>query len=564
MTVTKAGRVPRPRNGPGTRQKTLHRIVDGADLARAEECLTERARSLEVRLERLELAGAPAVLAHAREQAQIPDWCADLRLTTGVQLGYETVRAGAVLFVVVDGVLYAVTYGAGSSWLDDAVKDRSFGLAVVIRCVDPNEIVDAVRRRPGARGRTDATLVPRGTPVWLLGINRYAELVRKLGGRTTDVQLTHSRLGSRSVTVEGSAGIRMPFGLEPAHLVADIRAIAEVLSTQPARPDLAFVENIVPVTVQATLEELDRCLDTLLAGRGEARQSLSLAVPIAALDEFRRARLFQVRVGGLLSNPVEQVALEDILRRARWQPDGRRVERLRAGRVEMFASSDGSDPLGSTRALSWIEAQVSLGARRFVLVEGEWFELGATYLAQLRQDVERLLSRGSGSVGLPAWRRTADGYGEEKDYNDRVATGDPRYLRMDRRLVQTLPGRSSGIEICDLLGPDDELIHVKKASGSAPLSHLFAQALVSAEALFQQAEVRAEFGRLVAAHGHGRTVPGDFVPKKIIFGILLKDGEELTVDTLFPFAQVALCQTVLALEGRGVVVEVVGIRAEPR
>lgn len=36
------------------------------------------------------------------------------------------------------------------------------------------------------------------------------------------------------------------------------------------------------------------------------------------------------------------------------------------------------------------------------------------------------------------------------------------------------------------------------------------------------------------------SAPEDFTPSKIVFGILLKDGEDLTVDTLFPFAQVAL------------------------
>jgi uncharacterized protein (TIGR04141 family) len=218
--------------------------------------------------------------------------------------------------------------------------------------------------------------------------------------------------------------------------------------------------------------------------------------------------------------------------------------------------------LGRTPAIRWIEASVSLGPRRFVLLDGEWYELGANYLAQLRQDVERLLTRSSGVVTLPGWKRRANGkYEEEKDYNDRVADGDPRYVRLDRRLVQTQPGRSSGIEICDLLGPDDELIHVKKASSSAPLSHLFAQGLVSAQALFQQAEVRKSFADLVRRHGRGRTVPEDFTPKKIVFGILLKDGEDLTVDTLFPFAQVALRQAAFDLEGR-VEIEVVGIRVE--
>ena len=41
------------------------------------------------------------------------------------------------------------------------------------------------------------------------------------------------------------------------------------------------------------------------------------------------------------------------------------------------------------------------------------------------------------------------------------------------------PARHGPLEICDLLGPDNELIHVKRAEGSAPLSHLFSQATLA-------------------------------------------------------------------------------------
>ena len=474
---------------------TLYRLVEGTSINQVQDYLGDGALGLDPSVEILEVAQAPAVIVHAAELPRVPDWCSDARRTTGIEFDYETLRAGAVLFVEVDGTLYAATYGSGFTWLDDAVKDQRFGLAFVVRCLDLGEI-------------------------------------------------------------------RMHFGVDSARLIADIRAIAEVLRTQSARADLAFVENIVPVSSSMTCEQLDAQLDVLLAGPAGAGGALGIAVPVSVLDRLPQARLFQVKIGSVASGPVTEVDLEDVLWRTRLQQDGRRVEKLRTGWVEMFSSSDGRESLGRTPAIRWIEASVSLGPRRFVLLDGEWYEFGAAYLEQLRQDVERLLTRSSGTVTLPGWKRRANGkYEEEKAYNDRVADGDPRFVRLDRRLVQSRPGRFSGIEICDLLGPDDELIHVKKASGSAPLSHLFAQGLVSAQALFQQADVRRDFAELVRRHGRGRTVPADFTPSKIVFGILLKDGEDLTVDTLFPFAQVALRQVAFDLEGR-VEIEVVGIRVE--
>jgi uncharacterized protein (TIGR04141 family) len=187
--------------------------------------------------------------------------------------------------------------------------------------------------------------------------------------------------------------------------------------------------------------------------------------------------------------------------------------------------------------------------------------------------VNELLARSSGTYDLPAWRRGPQTdnkwphqekivYESELTYNNRVADTDPQYVRMDQRFVNLMPGRSSKIEICDLLGPKDGLIHVKRADGSGVLSHLLTQARVSLQAL-ERAEVRQQFADLVGRYGRGRTLTLDFVPRKVGLAILLKDGEELNADTLFPFSQVALVQAARELEKK-VELEIIGIRAEAR
>jgi hypothetical protein len=59
-------------------------------------------------------------------------------------------------------------------------------------------------------------------------------------------------------------------------------------------------------------------------------------------------------------------------------------------------------------------------------------------------------------------------------------------------------------------------IHVKHASGSAPLSHLFLQGLVSAETLMASSAARKQFASAVAALSRGWSLPGGeaFRPRK--------------------------------------------------
>jgi uncharacterized protein (TIGR04141 family) len=86
---------------------------------------------------------------------------------------------------------------------------------------------------------------------------------------------------------------------------------------------------------------------------------------------------------------------------------------------------------------------------------------------------------------------------------------------------------------------------------------------VSAQALATSSQARAAFTAKVRAHPKGRDLPADFVPKKVVFAILLKNGEKLTPDTLFPFSQVTLASTARELESHyQIPVEVIAIEAE--
>lgn len=106
---------------------------------------------------------------------------------------------------------------------------------------------------------------------------------------------------------------------------------------------------------------------------------------------------------------------------------------------------------------------------------------------------------------------------------------------------------------------DGTLIHVKRANSSAPLSHLFAQGRISADALRFDAEARSEFVRRVRGQDPRHPVNDDFTPTKVVYAISLKSGKPLTTRNLFTFAQVSLLQATRALRSQGIEVAVVDI-----
>ncbi|TDO51568.1 uncharacterized protein (TIGR04141 family) [Kribbella sp. VKM Ac-2527] len=378
----------------------------------------------------------------------------------------------------------------------------------------------------------------------------YADIVGGAGGKSENLQLTHTR-PDRPVPVDGGVGLRIRLPTDPAELVADIRTIAQVLDRERIA-DLEFADRMRPLQDTDTVARLDDDLEVMLSSNAnEVGHRLSSVVPIELADAIDDVRAFKVRLNGVSGRETE-VTADNLLNRAHILRAGTRLQAFREGRISAYADDGGSHLLGGTKAIEWLEAVTTIDDRHFALVDGHWYEIDTDYQERLRRTVSELLEVRSDLV-LPDWRAGQS----ERTYNEDAALDpDLRLVCLDRKGVQDEFHTKWGFEACDLLGPDNELIHVKKASGSSPLSHLFMQACVAIQGLEGSAQARTRFRELVRQHGRGHELPPDFKPAKIVFGILLKAGEEITPRTLFPFSQVALIQAARLLQSARIEVEV--------
>lgn len=543
----------------GTSKRTLYRLTGIAPTVDAMFGVLDPVRLDAVGAELHvpeEWLGVPALLVTGSFEQPVASWCGEINRTTGCEVARPVNRSAGLLMLAVDGEVYAIGYDQGFRLVPDWAKDRRFGLSFVIRRVNPAQIRDLVSHTPGG-GRTDITLVPGGAPVWSLGVQEHAQIVRRLGGRLDGIELTIAQDDRTKISsVEGGTGLRMRLGIDASDLVADIRAIARVLREETPAPELEFVEHIVPVKDADLVTRLEARLDDMLGEVPDGR--IAVSVPSDHWDDYGAAQAFATRVNRSEAYFTDDFSLEYVLNRARVQRAGTRFAALRDGTVTLYAHTraEKGDVIWTSSVLRWIEAQVAVDARRFFLLDGQWYEIGEAYLKAIRSQVERLIV-GRSSVDLPAWA-LGD---KERDYNKSVPGLRPGYVCFDRDNVRTALHRGNGVEICDLLSPDDVLVMVKRAKGSDALSHLFGQAVVAVQTLLHSPEAGDGFARKVAAARPGRPLAEGFRPSRVVFAILLKDGTDLTADTLFPFSQVTLVQTAKILEAWGVAVEVIGIQA---
>ncbi|MBT2398311.1 TIGR04141 family sporadically distributed protein [Streptomyces sp. ISL-100] len=488
------------------------------------------------------------------EHTEAP-WCEPMSRTTAITVTESVRRTAAVLLLAVDGTVYAIGCDQGYRLIPDHLKDKRFGLSFAIRQMDPTMIREAVSRSLG-QARTDISLVPGGAPVPLLGIRDHSRIVRSLGGYLDDLPLTRSRYTrGKAVSAQGGCGLRIALGIEPEALLSDLRTIARICREDIPHQELRFVDHIVPVSDPVTLDALERALDGRLGQAAYGR--ISVAVPSEHHVAYAEATTYITQINSAGALRSDDVDLGYVLTRARLAPPGRRLKVLREGTVTLARDrrAGAVDTLAVTSALTWLEAGISLGSRRFFLMDSEWYEVGAAYVDECRAAVAALLP-GSPSISLPAWMDRES----ENAYNNRVADNRPGWVCLDTKNVTNPLRPRDQVEICDLLVPDGTLVLVKRAGSSGPLSHLFSQARVAVELLQESAQVRADFTAKVARLSGGKCLlPEDFTPKRIVLAVLLKNREKLTLASIFGFSQITIAQTAKALAARGVSVQVVGI-----
>ncbi len=101
----------------------------------------------------------------------------------------------------------------------------------------------------------------------------------------------------------------------------------------------------------------------------EAAEFVTLVVPMTHMDGYLSSHSLTIKIGSA-RRFVNHLDLHNFLLRIRLQDPGARLEALRRGYVRMFADADGTESLGGSSAIKWVEAALPLGPRRFFLLDG--------------------------------------------------------------------------------------------------------------------------------------------------------------------------------------------------
>jgi uncharacterized protein (TIGR04141 family) len=311
------------------------------------------------------------------------------------------------------------------------------------------------------------------SPLQGLRFDKVSDLLRSLSVRTNDELMRD---------VEGGRALRFTTYLDS---LDDFVALADYLvglrDRTDYKADWGWIDQIVPVDTRA---EADGVLRELVRRIGTPDEpAVDLVLPDwTALNAHASRRL-------LIAFPGERAAPNRVL--ASWQhlrswivknsPDDE--DRPPLLRRKVRACLEGTPDIESVAIGDLIVSELRIEDRLYVVSDGEVYRVENGFLKRLDDELARIPWS---TFPFPDYQG-----GNEPDYLEEIKRSkNPKLAVLDRLNIK-LPGESA-FEACDVVTDEGTLVFAKMKGRSATFSHLCTQAVVSAEMLVREPQVRIE------------------------------------------------------------------------
>lgn len=464
-----------------------------------------------------------------------PTWQKFLAPIAAEQLKLANASSSAVLFVQTEKRIFAFCFGHGRSELKGDAAENGFGLKVALNRVHPSKL-RSVDARTVENGVTTKRLqTSRDADQTAFGLDVARDLLRQVVGQPDDPDFANKVVGSDTLTFHAR--------ITAGGLGAKCSQLLDGYKDKKYKQHFDWVDHLAEVNDPVLKDKLDEKLASALA------QGSLEDMHLAATSVMDWENVETFKLGGASRTVFHDLDVEAYVAALGNKLGQITPQRLRSYQVKArFAGSDSYFPQGSVYAsLVW---ETRYKGQFYAFVDGNWYSVDKAYADTVAKFVKGIPS--SSATPLP------DSQSREKEgaYNERVANADPNLFLLDRQLV-TPDGNATQIEFCDLLSKTKQLIHVKRKTRSATLSHLFAQGTVAAQLFVQDAKVRKQVKDIIRAGApgggflqhipDGRPTASDY---EVVYAIIAKPNANWPLSLPF-FSQVNLMYSCRVLDGLG-------------
>lgn len=407
-----------------------------------------------------------------------PDWLdfvAPALTSTPAEL--QSSSASGLLILRSQEQFFALSFGYGRAFLDQAKIRRRFGLRVALNAIDPTQLRSMDTKTFEDMVVTRNVQSSRSSDLPAFGIDISRDILRAATGEPRDNTLAKRISGADALVVNANITI--------GDLPEYCDMLMELYRGETYKEDFGWIDQLALVESQELIEQLDNTLVEQLQANETSQTHLAMPDPIepADVDCFK--------ISGTQNLEYDDLDLDLYLENVGTNRSAITLDRLKSRKVSVRYSR-GPDFDSRWSIYQCLVSEQRVEQKLYALIEGRWFAISETLAAEVDQFAKSL---DPSSLTLPA--SMADE--KEPDYIRRAAEAiGESVMNVDARIKRP-GGAASGIELCDILTLDRELVHIKRKSRSSTLSHLFAQGRISATTLLQDEVYRDRIRKEIAS-----------------------------------------------------------------
>lgn len=352
--------------------------------------------------------------------------------------------------------IFAVTFGFGRNLINQDVIENRFGLITTLSSIGKERI-----RSLDLSSLETVLLNSRIQASSLSGIENFSidfnkDLLKAVTGKLGDDRNAGSLTGKDSLSFS-SVHTYNTIG-------EDIDKHYRSYISDKYKDSFKWIDKIQDVKEKAVINKLDGIVvDNINSNQLD---NIWIAYPDIInwkdLDHFKFGREDYIEDVDILLVRNELIKKDD---------DKVTVDTLKSRKIHAYDYTDNKIANWSLYKCLYVECP--LDDKQYFLQEGKWFIIESDFVKEVNTFYNN----------TPIYEKDLHDYNyrTEKEFNEKIVEdSNGSCFLMDRKLQKA---DGDDFELCDIITSDKELLHVKKFTSSAVLSHLFNQGLVSAECI---------------------------------------------------------------------------------
>ncbi len=437
----------------------------------------------------------------------VPSWVSTFFCNELGDVPLFTANSRAVLIsrvVITDGITktFAVTLGYGKNMLADSVYEEDFGLRVVMNTIEPTSLRRINRVNVGGNQKTSNEQLPLKSDIDGFGFDIDRDLIGTITGYSDDQEFVKGIL-------TGSDMFSLTTEVDINNLVDFLKSLYSRYISNAYKENFGWVDHIRKVKNRSLISALDTEMLIQIINKSP---SVWMAVPdVINWEDIQGFRY----CGKELHDDINlDIVLEG------FKTGLTHIDQLKSKRIYAIRADNGAE-YSSWSAYKCIYGEIEHNGSTYCINNGRWFCVDKDFVDSVNAEYDRL------PVSEFPFLSHQPGFKRESEYTDAFVNSDPNHLLcMDMKLIAHGSGHSR-IELCDVLTTDDTYIHIKPYSGSSTLSHLFNQAVVSAESVMSDSEFRSKANeRIKRESDNSNFLISANVHPTVILAIISKSNEE--------------------------------------